>query len=94
MNADIVVVGSPLPRIAGAEALEGRKVRITWRHGGTRIVDLAPALESRRIFTPLRKDDALFRRLRANEDGNAIQWGPDLEFSAVWLDRLPLHKTP
>lgn len=90
MNNDMITVGKPLPRIAGAVQLDGRKVKVMWRDGRTKIVDLAPALASRRIFIPLREDDELFRTLHVNEVGNAIEWdGPDLEFSAVWLDRLP-----
>ena len=89
MNADIIAVGDPLPRIASARPLDGRKVAVTWRAGGTRVVDLAPALASRRIYIPLREDDALFSTLRVSEYGDAIEWDGGLDFSAVWLDRLP-----
>lgn len=87
---DIIAVGKALPRIAAVTALDGRRVRVTWRGGGEKIADLAPLLESRRIFIPLREDDALFRRMSVSAFGDAIVWpGPDLECSAVWLDRLP-----
>ena len=77
-------------RISAVTALDGRRVRVTWRGGGEKIADLAPLLESRRIFIPLREDDALFRRMSVSAFGDAIVWpGPDLECSAVWLDRLP-----
>lgn len=88
-NAEIIAVGSSLPRIARAEVLDGRKVRIIWQSGESKVVDLAPALESRRIYIPLRHDDALFRSLRVSDYGNAIEWGDALDFSAVWLARLP-----
>ncbi|MDD3447015.1 MAG: DUF2442 domain-containing protein [Zavarzinia sp.] len=89
-NADDVIrVGVSLPRISAVFPLDGRKVKIVWRDGRAKTVDLAPALESRRVFIPLRKDDALFHTLRVNEDGNAIEWDNGLDFSAVWLDRLP-----
>lgn len=90
MNDDIVTVGKPLPRIAAAFPLEGRKVKIVWANGSVKVVDLAGAFASRRIFIPLRNDDALFRTLQVSEMGDGIEWnGPDLEFSALWLDRLP-----
>ncbi|WP_165837617.1 DUF2442 domain-containing protein [Zavarzinia aquatilis] len=85
----MIAVGEPLPRIERAEALDGRKVRIGWRSGETRVVDLAPVIASRRIFRPLRDDDELFRSLRVAEYGNAIEWASDLDLSALWLDRLP-----
>jgi hypothetical protein len=86
---DLIVAGAPLPRLAAAEPLDGRKVRLTWVSGEPTIVDLAPVLASRRIYIPLREDDALFRSMRVAEWGNAIEWGGDLELSAVWLSRLP-----
>jgi len=90
MNDDILSVGPPLPRIARAEALDGRRVRIFWRGGGDKVVDLGPVLESRRIFIPLRRDDALFRALSVSEEGDAVVWpGDDLECSAVWIEALP-----
>ena len=87
---EIITVGRPLPRLAAADALDGRKLRLTWRSGKTDVVDLAPVLESRRLFVRLRSDDALFRALRVSDDGDAVEWpGEDLELSAVWLARLP-----
>jgi hypothetical protein len=69
--------------------LEGRQVKLVWKDGGTKVVDLAPSLASRRVFIPLRTDDDLFHTLRASEYGDALEWdGPDLEFPASWLDRL------
>lgn len=89
-DADIVTVGKPIPRIASATPLEFRKVKITWKEGGTKTIDLAAALASRRIFIPLRTNDRLFKTLRVSEYGDALEWeGPDLEFPASWLDRLP-----
>lgn len=86
---DIISVGDPLPRIAEAVPLEGRKVRVTFDGGSSKVVDLAPALASRRVYIPLREDDDLFRTLRVSEYRNAIEWDGGLDFSAVWLDKLP-----
>ncbi|MFY8106360.1 MAG: DUF2442 domain-containing protein [Elstera sp.] len=89
MNDDIIQVGAPLPRIAEAVPLDGRKLRITWTTGETVTVDIAPVLHSRRLYIPLRQDDALFRSLRISAHGDAIEWSDDLDLSAVWLARLP-----
>lgn len=86
---DIIAVGDPLPRIAGAEPLDGRKVHVRFEDGASKVVDLAPALASRRVYIPLRDDDTLFRTLRVSEYRNAIEWDGGLDFSAIWLDRLP-----
>jgi hypothetical protein len=90
MSDDIITAGKPLPRIVKVEPLEARKVRITWQSGDNNVVDLAPAMQSRRLYIPLRGDDALFSRVMVSEYGDAIEWpGEDLEFSAVWLESLP-----
>lgn len=85
---ELVRVGQPLPVISSARPLDGRKVEIVWKDGASEIVDLAPALMGRRIYLPLRTDDALFRTLRVNEDGNAIEWANGTELSALWIERL------
>jgi hypothetical protein len=69
-------------------ALDERKILVTWRTGESQIIDTMPALASRRIFIALRTDDALFRTLKVNEDGNAIEWNDGAELSAIWLERL------
>lgn len=88
MSVEEIEDEAPLPRIDGAVPLEGRHVRVVWRGGGTQEIDIAPALASRRIFLRLRTDDALFRTLRVNEDGNAIEWDGGAELTAIWLERL------
>lgn len=89
MKDDLIGSGAPLPRLVAARPLEGRKVEVTWRDGRRKIVDLAPAFASRRIYIPLREDDRLFATMRASEYGDAIEWDGGLDFSSVWLDRLP-----
>lgn len=77
-----------LPRIESARALSGRSVEVTWRDGTSQVIDISAALSSRRIFLRLRADDDLFRTLRVNEDGNAIEWDDGAELTAVWIERL------
>ena len=86
---ELLSVGVSLPRIIRAEPLQRRLIRVEFKTGESRIVDLAPVLESRRIFIPLRKDDSLFAQLSVNEDGNALEWPGEIEISAVWIYRLP-----
>lgn len=82
--------GAPLPRIAAATVLDGRLVHVRFASGEEKTVDLAPALASRRIFIPLRENDDLFRRMKISPWADALEWpGPDLEFSAEWLEALP-----
>jgi hypothetical protein len=88
VNDDDVDDDVPLPRIDSAEALDGRKVKVTWRDGMSQVVDISPALASRRIFLQLRTDDELFRTLQVNEDGNAIEWDDGAELSAMWIERI------
>ena len=88
-DEDIVAVGKPLPRLREAVALEGRKVRVVFEDGRTKVVDLTAPLESRRFYKPLRADDALFRSFRISQYRNALEWSDDLDFSALWLETLP-----
>ena len=79
---------TPLPRLESAVALDERNVAVVWRGGHSQVIDVSPALASRRIFLQLRTDDELFRTLRVNEDGNAIEWDDGAELTAIWLERL------
>jgi hypothetical protein len=89
MKDDLISVGSPIPRIAKAERLEKRLVRITWKSGDVTVLDLAPALLSRRVYIPLRDDDELFASFQVDEYGTALEWPGDIDFSALWLSKLP-----
>ncbi|KAA9354268.1 DUF2442 domain-containing protein [Ochrobactrum quorumnocens] len=86
---EFVSAGKALPRIVSAAPVGGRMVRVKFDNGIEKTVDLAPALESRRFYIPLRDDEALFRSFEVSEYGDALQWGSDLDFSAVWLEALP-----
>jgi len=86
---DVIETGIHLPRIIRANPLDGRKVHVVFDGGLEKTVDLAPALQSRRFYIPLRDDDNLFRSFKISEYGDAIEWNEDLDFSADWLERLP-----
>lgn len=87
-NDDLIVVGKPLPRIGAAAPLDGREARIAWKNGPTQVIDLMPALASHRLFIRLRTDDALFRTMRVDEYGDALEWDDGAELSAVWIEEL------
>jgi DNA-binding transcriptional regulator YiaG len=89
MSDEIIRAGKPLPKIKDAKPLDGRKISVVWESGEVKIVDLAPALTSRRIYIPLRDDDELFRSFVISEYGDAIEWPNGIDFSALWIDRLP-----
>lgn len=88
-DEDIVFAGELLPRLAAVRVLEGRKLHVVFEDGREKTVDLAPALESRRFYIPLRDDDALFRSFRLSAYRDAIEWQNGLDFSALWLEKLP-----
>jgi len=88
MADEFIVVGSPLPRIAGAAAQDRRFAEITWADGSVQVIDLAPALSSHRAFIRLRSDDRLFRTLKVSEFGDSVVWDDGSELSAVWVRDL------
>lgn len=90
---DIVDTGLPLPRLSAVRAAGALSLSVTWaegtRAGRTETVDLAPVINTFKIFRPLRKDEALFGTARLGEDGDTVVWsGEDLELSAETLEAL------
>lgn len=90
------------PRIRSVEALPGKKLRVAFEGGGTRIYDCRPLLNEE-AFKPL-QDEALFRSVKAEKHGYAVIWNDevDLAESEIWLhgraeqgvagDRSRLHR--
>ena len=89
MADELIEVGGELPRVTSVRPLERRLVELGWADGTLTVVDLAPALASRRLYIPLRSDDGLFRTVKVSDFGDAIEWEGGLDFSADWLARLP-----
>jgi len=77
-----------LPRLEHVRPLDGRRVLVVWKGGKQQTVDVSPALLSKRVFIRLRTDDELFRQMRVNEYGNAVEWPDGAELSAIWIERL------
>jgi hypothetical protein len=85
--------GIPLPRIENIEILPNFSLRVTWaegsRVGRTDTVDLSPAINSYKIYRPLRKNEELFKTARLVEDGDVIAWdGDDIEMTAEMIEEL------
>jgi len=89
MSDEIISSGTELPRILSAEPETDRQISLVWTSGERKTVDLAPVLQSRRIYIRLRTDDALFRTLKVSPFGDAIEWEDGTDFSALWLSKLP-----
>ena len=78
VEADIVTVGDPMPRIAGVRHAHAHVISVTWadglRKGMTENLDLAPIIMQYRIFQPLRTDVELFASVQLGEDGDTLAW--------------------
>ncbi len=78
-----------LPRItAVAAGDEPMTLRIRWNLGDETVVDVSPMIEAFRVYEPLRRDPALFGRVRAGEHGTDVVWSDDIDMSADTLWRL------
>ena len=84
----LIGTGKPLPRIRGARPLEGRMALIEWKGGVSKVIDLAPAFVTLRVFAKVRKDDELFRTMQVDEYGDALIFADGSELSAMWIEEL------
>ena len=78
----------PLVRVQAVEPLEGFKVRITFRNGTLKEIDLDPLLHGP-IFEPIRNDVAMFRSVKVI--GSTIGWenGADIDPDVLYYDLTP-----
>jgi hypothetical protein len=89
-----LLVSDPTPTIASVAPDRAFRVHVAWnagsRAGSTSIVDLAPLILSRKVFAPLRRDEALFNSLHPIDDGHALAWGDDdqIDIAATTVERL------
>jgi hypothetical protein len=90
---DVVDTGVPLPRIAHVQPEAPSTLVVTWaegrRAGQVERIDVAPIINTYKIFRPLRRASVLFESAHVTDDGNAIAWyGDDLELSAEAIEGL------
>ena len=83
----------PMPHIASAEAIDGRRVIIEWasgpRGGISEIVDLSPLIEQMKFYAPLRDDAELFNSVQIADGGEALEWGGgEIDMAATSVERL------
>jgi hypothetical protein len=91
---DIEHTGIPLPRIAHVDTWSPLTLVVTWaegrRAGQVDRIDVAPIINTYKIFCPLRNDEDLFAMARVSEDGDSVIWAEndDLELPAEALEEL------
>src|SRR5215470_6599852 len=71
--------GAPPPRISEIRALPGFRLAIVWaqgsRTGRADFVDLAPVINTYKLYRPLRNNEELFQTARLVDDGKVVEWG-------------------
>lgn len=74
-------------RVKDVESLEDFKLRLTFSDGSAKEIDLDKELWGP-VFEPLRKDPALFRQVRVDEELGNIVWpsGADLDPDVLYGD--------
>jgi hypothetical protein len=85
--------GIPLPRISEIQALPDFRLAIAWtegsRRGRTDVVDLAPVINTYKVYRPLRNNEELFQTARLVDDGNVVAWGDGrIDMSAELLEDI------
>jgi hypothetical protein len=92
-DADTIIIGDPMPRIASIRHVHAHVVSVTWaegpRAGITDEVDLAPVIKLHRTFLPLRDNLPLFAAIQLADDGNVLTWdGGRIDMAATTVERL------
>lgn len=87
-DGDVLSSGDPLPRIAACRALPQFGLEVLWADGGIDIVDVYPALETRRVFERVRSSERMFADCSVDGDGACVAWPDGAELSSVWIARL------
>src|SRR5215475_5574568 len=71
--------GAPLPRISEIRSLPDFRLAIVWaqgsRTGRADFVDLAPVINTYKLYRPLRNNEGLFQTARLVDHGNVVAWG-------------------
>jgi hypothetical protein len=73
-------------RIAGVQALGGRRLLLRFDNGGTAEKDFAPLIAAGGVYTPL-ADDGYWQQMKIGEGGRSLDWPPrtDDELTALSL---------
>ncbi len=73
------------PKIESVSALSGKRLKVTFVTGTTKVYDCTPLLDEA-PFAPL-KDDAFFRNAYVDKIGYGVAWNDDVDLSEaeLWL---------
>jgi hypothetical protein len=94
MNANETVdSGIPIPKIARISDVGNLRFQVVWaegaRAGMTEEIDLSRAINSYKIYGPLRQNDKLFKTAHLIDDGTAVAWGKnEIDMSAETIESL------
>jgi hypothetical protein len=82
--------GNAYPRVKKVQPLTDKKLLVTFDNGVTKVYDCRPLLDSE-VFAPL-WNEALFRRVRAEDHGYAVVWTDEIDLaeSELWLNGAPV----
>ena len=91
--SEIKNTGSPPPRMSEIQAIPDFRLAIVWaegsRRGRTELVDLAPVINTYKLFRPLRNNDELFQTARLVDDGNVVVWDDGrIDMSAELIEEI------
>jgi hypothetical protein len=81
------------PRISEIQTLPDFRLAIAWvegsRRGRTDLVDLAPVINTNKLYRPLRNNEELFQTARLVDDGNVVAWGDGrIDMSAELIEDI------
>jgi len=85
-----MATGNVYPKVKAVRPLAGMRLLVEFDNGVTKVYDCKPLLDSE-VFEPLR-DEAVFRRVRADDHGYAVVWTDkiDLAESELWINGAPV----
>jgi hypothetical protein len=78
------------PKVKAVRPLADKMLLVEFDNGVTKVYDCKPLLDSE-VFAPL-NNEALFRRVRADDSGYAVIWTDkiDLAESELWINGAPV----
>jgi len=84
-----------LPRIVevAADNKKPLTLHIRWDSGDESRVDVSGFIETFHVYKPLRRSQALFRRVGVGEHGTDVVWSDKIDMSADTLWRLTREQT-
>jgi hypothetical protein len=86
-------VAEDLPNISRVEPAKDYTLRIKFRRGGWKTVQLAGFIALHRVFEPLR-DQRSFRKVKVAGWGSGVGWPGDLDLSASTLWHMAQEQAP